>query len=102
LNRELAVPHTGVLPIELYPPIYCYINNPYLYYALLRSIKIIRVKLIFKGYARADYLNKNSVLYYCFFIFYNFLDKKKDLFFSLAGGISLQKNLSKNFYGWEG
>jgi hypothetical protein len=35
---------------------------------LLRCIKIIR-KLIFKGYARADYLNKNSILYYCFLIF---------------------------------
>ena len=68
MNRELAVPHTGVLPIELYTPIYCYINNPYLYYALLPGIKII-TQLIFKGYARADYLNKNSILYYCFLIF---------------------------------
>lgn len=60
MNRELAVPHTGVLPIELYPPIYCYINNPYLYYALIRCIKIQR-NLIFKGYVITDYLNKNSI-----------------------------------------
>jgi hypothetical protein len=68
LNRELAVPHTGVLPIELYPPIYCYIYQPYLYYALLRCIRMQRGKLIFKGYARAYYLNKNRFLYYCLFI----------------------------------
>ena len=38
LNRELTVPHTVVLPIELYPPLitmYIEINNIYIYIVYL-------------------------------------------------------------------
>lgn len=42
LNRELTVPHTVVLPFELYPPNFIIINNKNLITKLLNYVEVIR------------------------------------------------------------